>query len=295
MRVGIQLPEWERPVRWEEVAEMARRVEAAGFDSIWVGDHLLYRERGDEPMGPWECWSQLAALAAITERVTIAPLVAATSFHAPAMLAKKAATVDEISGGRLVLGLGAGWNRTEYEAFGFPYDRRVDRFEEAFTLIRRLLAGEDVTFHGEHYSVDGALVRPLGPRNGAIPLLVGSNGPRMLGITLPHVRAWNSWFASFGNRAANLPPLLERIDAACEAVGRDPGTLERSVALMLQFSDDLRLERSENPLRGTTEELAEELWACAELGIAEVQLVLDPITLESIDHAADVLEAFRSR
>ncbi|UCG41169.1 MAG: LLM class flavin-dependent oxidoreductase [Acidimicrobiia bacterium] len=293
MKVGVQLPEWERPVRWTEVADMAVRIEALGFDSIWVGDHLLYREHGEQPIGPWECWSQLAALAAITERVTIAPLVAATSFHAPAMLAKKAATVDEISNGRLILGLGAGWNRTEYTAFGFPYDHRVSRFEEAFTLIRRLLAGEEVTFRGEYYSVEDSVVHPLGPRDGAIPLLVGSNGPRMLEITLPHVNAWNTWFSSFDNRAANLPPLLERIDAACEAVGRNPADVEKSAALMLQFSRDLRLDRSDNPLRGSVDELAAELHACQELGIDEVQLVLDPITIDSVERAGEVLRAFR--
>lgn len=293
MKVGVQLPEWERPVRWTEVREMAIGIEELGFDSIWVGDHLLYRDRGDAPVGPWECWSQLAALAAVTDRVTLAPLVAATSFHAPAMLAKKAATVDEISGGRLVLGLGAGWNRTEYQAFGFAYDRRVSRFEEAFTLIRRLLTGEEVTFRGEFYEVEDSVIRPLGPRDGAIPLLIGSNGPRMLEITLPHVAAWNTWFSSFDNRAANLPPLLDRVDAACDAVDRDPDGVEKSAALMLQFSEDLSLDRSDNPLRGSTGELAAELHACAELGIDEVQLVLDPITMESVERAGEVLRAFR--
>lgn len=294
MKVGVQLPEWERPVHWDEVAEMSRRIEHLGFDSLWIGDHLLYRDDDGNAVGPWECWSQLAAVAAITERITLAPLVAATSFHAPAMLAKKAATIDEISGGRLVLGLGAGWNRTEYAAYGFPYDHRVSRFEEAFTLIRRLLAGEEVSFRGEFYEVEDSVVQPLGPRNGQIPLLVGSNGPRMLEITLPHVQAWNSWFSSFDNRAANLPPLLAQIDAACEAVDRAPSEIEKSVALMLQFSEELSLERSDNPLRGSVAELAEELHACAELGIDEVQLVLDPITLESIELAARVMEAFRA-
>ena len=132
--MGVQLPEAERVVRWPELREMAQTAEEIGLDSLWVGDHLLYRYPGEEPRGPWEAWSQLAALAAITTRVQLGPLVAATSFHNPAMLAKKAATIDDISGGRLILGLGAGWNRAEYEAFGFPYDRRVSRFEEAFTI-----------------------------------------------------------------------------------------------------------------------------------------------------------------
>src|SRR5918992_3159613 len=140
LKIGIQLPEVEREVPWADLREMARLAERIGLDSVWVGDHLLYRDDGRPPRGPWEAWSLLSALAAVTERVEIGPLVAATGFHAPAMLAKKAATVDEISGGRVILGLGAGWNETDYTAFGFPYGQRVSRFEEAFTIIRTLLS-----------------------------------------------------------------------------------------------------------------------------------------------------------
>src|SRR6185503_1777113 len=139
LKVGVQLPEVEREVRWPELRDMARAAEDVGFDSIWVGDHLLYVDPDLPPRGPWEAWSVLAALAGITERVELGPLVASVSFHNPAMLAKKAATIDEISGGRLILGLGAGWNEAEYRAFGFPFDHRVDRFEEAFAIIRGLL------------------------------------------------------------------------------------------------------------------------------------------------------------
>src|SRR5919106_6729540 len=142
MRVGIQLPEVEREVRWPEYLAMARAAEEVGFDSIWLGDHLLYRDDDlGRERGPWDAWTLLAALAAVTERVQLGPLVACTAFHPPGVLAKAAATVDEISEGRLVLGLGAGWNETEFRAFGIPFDRRVSRFEEAFGIIRRLLAG----------------------------------------------------------------------------------------------------------------------------------------------------------
>ena len=130
LRVGVQLPEVEREVRWPEYVAMARRAEDLGFDTIWVGDHLLYRFADGSTRGPWEVWTLLAAIAASTTRIRLGPLVASTAFHAPAMLAKLAATVDEISGGRLILGLGAGWNETEFRAFGFPFDHRVDRFEE---------------------------------------------------------------------------------------------------------------------------------------------------------------------
>ena len=141
LRVGIQLPEVERILRFEEYAAMARAAEEVGFDSLWLGDHLLYR---DPERGPWEAWTTLAALAAVTSRVRLGPLVACAGFHPPGLLAKMAASIGEISGGRFVLGLGAGWSEGEFQAFGIPYDHRVSRFEEAFTIIHGLLAGRRV-------------------------------------------------------------------------------------------------------------------------------------------------------
>ena len=136
-----------------ELIRMAQTAEQVGFDSVWLGDHLLY-DLSVGPRGPWEVWTSLAALAASTERVLLGPLVASAGFHEPTMLAKQAATVDGISGGRLMLGLGAGWNEREYRAFGFPYDRRVSRFAEAFTIIRTLLAEGEIDFAGEFYRAE---------------------------------------------------------------------------------------------------------------------------------------------
>src|SRR4051795_1874904 len=138
-KIGVQLPEVERFVPMPEYLDLARRTEAVGFDSVWLGDHLVYDLPDGSTRGPYEAWTTLAAIAAVTSRVELGPLVASTSFHAPAMLAKMAATVDAISGGRLVLGLGAGWNEREYAAYGFPFDHRVGRFEEALTIVRTLL------------------------------------------------------------------------------------------------------------------------------------------------------------
>src|SRR2546428_2505558 len=146
MRIGIQLPEVEREVRWPEVAAIARAVEDSGFDSIWVGDHLLYRGGGRPERGPWNSWPQLAALAVLTTRIRLGPLVAATAFHSPGVIARMATSIDDISGGRFTLGLGAGWNETEFRAFGFPFDRTVSRFEESFTIVRRLLASRNNRF-----------------------------------------------------------------------------------------------------------------------------------------------------
>src|SRR4029453_6353630 len=147
-RIGVQLPEVEREVRWPEYVAMARAAEEVGFDSIWVGDHYLYRDDGRPERGPWEAWTLLAGLAAVPERVRLGPLVACLNFHDPVVLAKMAATVDELSGGRLVFGMGAGWNRGEFDALGISYANRASRFEEAFEIVRRLLAGERVSFAG---------------------------------------------------------------------------------------------------------------------------------------------------
>jgi alkanesulfonate monooxygenase SsuD/methylene tetrahydromethanopterin reductase-like flavin-dependent oxidoreductase (luciferase family) len=267
------------------MVELAERI---GLESIWVGDHLLYRGDGRPARGPWEVWSTLAAVAAVTERVEIGPLVASTSFHNPAMLAKKAATVDEISGGRLVLGLGAGWNEVEYRAYGFPFDHRVSRFEEAFTIVRTLLTTGRCDFHGTYYDLDDSELLPRGPRPQGPPLLIGSNGERMLNIALPHVSAWNSWFESFGNSLKGYRSLRARIDAACRAVGRDPSDVERTVALFVTFDDPAgralgaRPPPESPPIAGDPATLVPALRAFAAEGVGHVQLVLDPITIDTI-------------
>jgi alkanesulfonate monooxygenase SsuD/methylene tetrahydromethanopterin reductase-like flavin-dependent oxidoreductase (luciferase family) len=274
---------------------MAVAAETVGFDSLWVGDHLLYRS-GNGVRGPWEAWSVMAALAAATERVQIGPLVAATSFHSPAMLAKKAATIDEISNGRFILGLGAGWNRTEYEAFGFPFDHRAGRFEEAFTIIRKLLREGQTSFTGEYYTIRDCELVPR-PRGSGPPLMVGSQGPRVLRASLPHVDMWNAWHAWYGNNPAGLKEMMANIDDICVEVGRDPATVSRTVAIMVQapgghgrIYGDTEHEGSE-AIAGSPAEVAEALRAFAMPGLDHVQLVVDPITVESIEWLGAALTA----
>ena len=297
LKVGVQLPEVERVVRWPEQLAMARATEAVGFDTVWVGDHLLYRWPGiAEARGPWECWTMLAAIAAVTSRITLGPLVASTSFHAPAMLAKQAATVDEISGGRLILGLGAGWNETEYCAFGFPFDHRISRFEEAFTIIRTLLREGSIDFDGSYYQARDCELQPRSTRPGGPPILLGSRGPRMLAIGIPHIDAWNAWYNDTGNRATGVPPLIATVDAAARAAGRDPAEIERTVAVLVQMPGGTgrfagNYTASGIPaLAGSPEVMADELRAYARAGIGAVQLVLDPISEASIEAFGPVLE-----
>jgi alkanesulfonate monooxygenase SsuD/methylene tetrahydromethanopterin reductase-like flavin-dependent oxidoreductase (luciferase family) len=294
MRVGVQLPEVERPVPWPEMRDIARTAERVGFDSIWVGDHLLYRD-GSDVTGPWEAWSMLAALAACTETIELGPLVAATAFHSPAMLAKKAVTVDEISGGRLVLGLGAGWNETEFGAFGFPFDHRASRFGEAFEIIRRLLAGDEVDFRGTYYSVVGSVLVPPA-RPGRPPMMIGSRGPRVLRMALPFVDRWNGWYAWFGNTPEGAAALMALVDDACRDVGRDPGTVERSVSVLVEAPGSVgnleRARRWHDPeaVGGSPSEIAAALDAFSHIGVDEVQLVVDPITVESVEWLGQVLD-----
>jgi alkanesulfonate monooxygenase SsuD/methylene tetrahydromethanopterin reductase-like flavin-dependent oxidoreductase (luciferase family) len=293
-RVGIQLPEVEREVRWPEYLAMALAAEAVGFDSIWVGDHYLYRGDGRPERGPWEAWTLLAALAAATERVRLGPLVACLNFHEPAVLAKLAATVGEIAGGRLVFGMGAGWNRTEFDAFGISYAHRASRFEEAFDIVRRLLGGERVTFEGRWHRVDDAVLLPAPAKR--TTLMVGSTGTRVLAATLPYVDSWNTWFDWYGNAAERFSSAMVEIDTACERAGRDPATLERSACVLVRFADDTA-ERPDEPgvtaLHGSTQEIAEGLRALGDAGADEVILVCDPITEDSIGMAGTVLEALR--
>lgn len=296
IKVGIQLPEVEREVRWPEVLEMARLAEDVGFDSLWLGDHLLYRFADGSTRGPWEVWTMLAGIAASTSRIRIGPLVASTAFHAPAMLAKLAATVDEISGGRLILGLGAGWNETEFRAFGFPFDQRVARFEEAFTIIRTLLRDGAIDFDGRFYQARDCELLPRPARPGGPPLLVGSRGERMLRATLPYVDAWNVWFSDTDNSPDGVPPLRELVDGICAEVGRDPGAIERTVCVLVQLPGGHGRTQGNDglptypPLAGTPDEIADGIRAYAAVGIDEVQLVVDPITTGSIEALGTVLE-----
>jgi probable F420-dependent oxidoreductase len=296
LRVGVQLPEVEREVRWPEYVAIAQRAEALGFDTIWLGDHLLYRYEDGTTRGPWEAWTTLSALAAATSRIRLGPLVASTAFHAPAMLAKLAATVDEVSGGRLIVGLGAGWNEPEFRAFGFPFDHRIDRFEEAFTIVRTLLRDGAIDFDGRYFQARDCELLPRPSKPGGPPLLIGSIGPRMLRITLPYVQAWNVWYADTANSPAGLEPHLRLVDAVSREVGRDPDEIERTVAVLVQLPGG-RGRRSlyaggpqHSPLAGSSAAIADGLRAYARLGVAEAQLVVDPITLESIEALAPMLE-----
>jgi alkanesulfonate monooxygenase SsuD/methylene tetrahydromethanopterin reductase-like flavin-dependent oxidoreductase (luciferase family) len=220
-----------------------------------------------------------------TDRIALGPLVACTAFHPPGILARQAAAVDELSGGRLVAAFGAGWNTTEFAAFGLPFDRHVSRFEEAFTIIRRLLAGEHVTFEGRFHSADDAVLLPPPARRPK--LMIGANAPRMLSITLPHVDAWNTWYTHYGNTPEGFAEANAAISVAAERAGRDPASLERSACVLVEAG--VGGERVRDVEAVPAERLAAHLCALADAGADEAILVLDPITDESVRVAASSL------
>jgi alkanesulfonate monooxygenase SsuD/methylene tetrahydromethanopterin reductase-like flavin-dependent oxidoreductase (luciferase family) len=303
LKVGAFIPIVEREMdggtaRGADVLAMARAAEAAGFDSVWIPDHLCLQDPGREPQGAWECGSLLGALAVATSRVAIGTLVVATSFRNPTLLAKLADTVDELSGGRLILGLGSGRHEPEYRAFGYPFDRVITRFEEALKIVTTLLREGRIDHRGEFYEARECELRPRGPRPGGPPILIGAlgTGPRMLRLVAQHADLWNAWLTWGRSYPDAIPPLRAKVDAACAAAGRDPATLGRTVALLVEVPGQrARLTStspadSGQPLQGTAEEIAEALRGFAREGVAHVQLVHAPNTAAGIEAFAPVLE-----
>jgi probable F420-dependent oxidoreductase len=304
LRVGLGLPDAEGlfdggTARWRDLASLAHRAEEAGFDSLWVQDHLLFRLDGDSTEGPWESFSLLSALAAVTSTVELGTLVTCTSFRNPALTAKIADTIDEISGGRVILGLGAGWHEPEYRAFGYPFDHRVSRFEEALQIIHGLLKQGQIDFEGTYYSARECELRPRGPRPQGPPIMLGTTGPRMLRLTARYADIWNAYFTRINNEPGGIPPVREQVDAACQAEGRDPATLARTVALYVDYTGQGGAPSSMNPagsppLSGTPEQIAASLRAFAAEGISHVQMHIEPNTLAGIEQFAPVLELLDS-
>ena len=297
MKIGVALAIAEddegRGHRYAELREMAKRAEADGFDSIWVYDHLLYRFRADPTRGIWEGWTLLSALAEATRRVELGTLVLCTAFRNPALLAKMADTLDEVSGGRLILGLGAGWHRPEFDAFGYPFDHKVDRFEEALKIIVPLLREGRVDFAGEHYRAVDAELRPRGPRPSGPPIMIGAAGPRMLRLTAAYADAWNTCWLG---QPTLLGPRRAELETACAEVGRDRATLEVTVGVMVAYPDgDDGADRPdpERQLFGTAEEIAAGLRAYADEGVGHVICACAPHTATSMARLGEALAVYR--
>ena len=289
MHIGVVLPmndsDGGGASRWPRIRDLARYAEAGGIDSLWVYDHLLFRLAGQPEDGIHEAWTLLTAVAATTERAALGTIVLGTGFRPPALLAKMAATLDEIADGRLILGLGTGWHEPEYAAFGYPFDHRAGRFEEALSIIGPLVHGERVTFHGRWHDAEDAVLMPPPPRPsrlpGRIPILVAAKGERVMRLAARDADAWNAaWFGlpneRFAQRHADLL-------AACAAEGRDPATLEITVGLTLDAEGPSGRPGASDALPPDVDEVARALDAWRDLGVGHVQVDLRPMEERTID------------
>ncbi|HLY31392.1 MAG TPA: LLM class flavin-dependent oxidoreductase, partial [Ktedonobacterales bacterium] len=260
---------------YRDIQAQAQLAEQVGFDSYWLADHLLYRFPPETPeSGCWEVFTFLSALAATTSRITLGPLVACTSFRNPALLAKMADSLDEISDGRFILGLGAGWHKPEYDAFGYPFDHLASRFEEALAIILPLLRGERVTHHGKYYDAEDVVLRPRGPTKTGVPIWIGGRRPRMLELTARHANAWNTvWHKTAEGVKVAYPNMLK----ACEAVGRDPKTLMLTAGTFARVLAPGEARKEDGPtIQGEPEEVAEGLRAFAEEGVEHLVCHVEP-------------------
>jgi alkanesulfonate monooxygenase SsuD/methylene tetrahydromethanopterin reductase-like flavin-dependent oxidoreductase (luciferase family) len=299
VRVGIVLPIAQEdgmaaPPSYAEIREVARTAEATGFDSVWVYDHLLFRSDG-ETTGIHECWTILSAIAEATERVELGTIVMCTSFRNPALLAKMAATLDHLSGGRLILGIGCGWHDPEYEAFGFPTDHKVGRFEEALTIIRGLIRHGRVDLDGRWQRAADAVLAP--PARPDLPILIAAKRPRMLELTARHADAWN--LAWFGHPNDKLATGRADLLAACATVGRDPATLQQTVGIEVRYPDLLTVTPSApppgSPLTGSAEDVAAGLIEHVELGAQHLIVAVDPATPAAVERLAAAVRLTRER
>jgi probable F420-dependent oxidoreductase len=254
---------------WPEVLAFARHAEAIGLDSVWVCDHLVSNPPDRPTEGIHEGWTILSALAASTTTLELGQLVMCASFRNPALLAKMAVSADAVSGGRLTLGVGAGWDTAEHEAFGYPADHLVGRFEEAIAIIRELLRGERVTFAGRYHRVSEAMLLPRPDRE--IPILVAGNGPRMLRATARHAAAWNTAWYRLPDE--HLRSRLADLDAVLASEGRDPATLRRTVGVEVDARN--------------AGDLAATLDACERLGFDDVIVQLVPPTARLLERVAE--------
>jgi probable F420-dependent oxidoreductase len=282
--------------RWPHIREVAEAAEASGLDSIWVYDHLLFRFGGSTE-GIHESWTLLAALAAVTRRVEIGELVLALPFRNPALLAKMAATADEVAGGRLILGIGCGWHEPEFDAFGFPFDHRVTRFEEALEILVPLLRGtNEVTVAGRYHRADRAVLVPRPPERpdgrASIPLLIAGKGPRMLSLVARHADAWNTaWLGTVEDLEPRVAPLRDAMAAA----GRDLASLELTVGVNVVMPD-LVTPEDELPNRaisGSVDELAAGIRDYADAGVGHLVCVVTPTTPDSMARLAEAARRAR--
>ncbi|HEY4189686.1 MAG TPA: LLM class flavin-dependent oxidoreductase [Candidatus Limnocylindrales bacterium] len=296
LEIGLVLPTGDTFVdgptpRWVEIRDLAIRAEEIGFDTLWVADELLWRPAAKPPQGFWECVAMTGAVAAATSRIKVGTWILSALHRNPGITAKVVETLDEVTGGRFVFGLGAGHAGGQAHAFGLPEDHVVGRFEEALDIIVPLLRAGRADVDGVFHAARDLEQRPVGPRPGRIPIMIGAKGPKMLRAAARHADIW-SWFAEERSDVAEFHPLVDALVAACVEVGRDPSTIARSAGIVVEPTS---MTGSEDqgfgvPIRGSAAEIAAQLRSFGAAGFTRLEVVLWPPTPAALDAMVPVLE-----
>jgi alkanesulfonate monooxygenase SsuD/methylene tetrahydromethanopterin reductase-like flavin-dependent oxidoreductase (luciferase family) len=295
IEIGLVLPMGDSYVdgfttRWVDIRDLAVQAEKLGFDVVWTADELLWRHAEGKLQGWWEGVSVTGAIAAATSRVKVGTWVFSALHRNPGIMAKAVETIDEISGGRFVFGLGSGHAGRQAHAFGLPEDHVYGRFEEAIEIILPLLRKGRADFEGTFHAARDLEQRPRGPRPGRIPIMIGAKGPKMLRLAAQHADIW-SWYVNERSDLIEFGPRLAALEAACAEVGRDPATIGKSAGIVVEPTSFTGSEAIFGPpVRGPAEEIADALRAFGEAGYTNVELVLWPPTLPALDALAPVIE-----
>lgn len=297
-------------VPWSAIKERVQLADRLGYDSIWFVDHMW--SRGMPDLDHLEAWTLMSAAAAVTERIRIGTLVLCNSYRNPALLAKMSASLDQVSNGRFVLGLGAGWMDEEYRAYGYPFPStrvRIEQLEEALAVIKRLFVDPRASFQGKYYSVDEAANNPKPLQKPYPPILIGGAGEKyLLRVVAEHADIWNCP----NNVALQLPQRLDTLRRHCDAVGRDPDQIEVSEQTLMVLGRNPRdlqqkiaaakamlgaiFDIDQTALKGTPDQLIEAIQARSRQGVTFFTTLFgdfnQPETLELF--AEKVMPAFRS-
>jgi alkanesulfonate monooxygenase SsuD/methylene tetrahydromethanopterin reductase-like flavin-dependent oxidoreductase (luciferase family) len=298
LEIGLVLPMGDPfvsgpTVRWTDIRDLALHAEAVGFDTVWTADELLWRRGDSEPQGWWECIAMTGAIAAATSRVKVGTWIMSALHRNPGITGKAVETLDEISGGRFVFGLGSGHAGAQGRAFGLPEDHIYGRYEEALEILIPLLREGRADFQGTYHAARNLEQRPVGPRPGRIPIMIGAKGPKMLRSAARHADIW-SWYVEERSDLTEFGPRLAALEAACNEVGRDPASIGKSAGVVVEPTTVTGSEAVlGTPIRGSAAEIADALRGFATAGFTNLELVIWPPTLQALSAMSPVLGLLR--
>ncbi len=288
--LGINIPNSERALyagtpHYAGMLAMSQAAVATGFEVLWFDDHFSFTS-DDDLRGAWDAWTLMAAIAATVPDIHLGPMVACTAYRNPGVIAKMTEMIGDISGGRFILGLGAGWHKPEYEQFGIRFEPRVSQFEEAVEIIHGLIRHGEADVQGEYYQANQAVNRPRAKNGHSTPILIGSTGDRMVKSLARYADAWNTG----GGSVDDLKAKIARVDAACLEIGRDPASVVRTVGLTL--AGDGYKGNAADVVTGGTEEKVGRLRGLESLGFQHIMVRVDPSTPDTIAAMAPVVDGF---